>query len=161
MKYLFGLVVTLIGFAATAQELNCTVKINADQVQTSNRRIFESLEQAMSEFMSTRKWTNQNVEPEERINCSILFTINKNGFNNNQNFNGTMQVQSTRPVYNSNYTTNILKWNDKNVSFVYRENAPIQFVPNQFRSDLSSILGFYAYMIIGWDYDSFGLLGGQ
>ncbi|MFT5336321.1 MAG: hypothetical protein ACI9YL_000315 [Luteibaculaceae bacterium] len=161
MKFLFTICITLLSLTSFSQELNCTVKVNADQVQTSNRRIFESLEQAMSEFMSTRKWTKMEVQPNERIDCSILFTIDKDGFTSNQNFKGTMQVQSTRPVYKSAYSTNMLKTNDRDISFTYRENTPVEFVPDQYRNELSSILGYYAYVIIGLDFESFGPNGGE
>ncbi len=144
----------------TAQELNCRVKVQAPQVQgTQYKQIFQSMQQDIRDFMNDRKWTDLQYEVEERIDCNLLITI-RNAVSQTR-FEGTIQVQSSRPVFNSNYNTTVLNYNDKNFTVDYLENATLRFTPEQFQSNLTSILAFYAYLIIGMDHDTFAPDGGD
>ena len=141
-----------------AQELNCNVTINAEQVQTSDRRIFEDMENAFESFLNDNQWSPDAFEGFERINCNIIITLQ-----NTQtlgNFTGTAQIQTARPVYNSNYESILLNYADRDWQFDYVESLPLNFNDNAYTTNLTSLLAFYAYVILGMDYDSFGSLSG-
>ena len=142
-----------------AQQLNCTVSVISPQVQNTERRIFETLQNDIREFMNYRQWTTDNFALEERIECSILITISERI--GNDRFRGTLQVQSSRPAFMTSYNSTLLNVNDQDFTFTYLENQPIQFQENQHSDNLSSVLAFYAYMILGMDYDSFSPKGGE
>lgn len=159
------ILVTLFFFASaignefSAQELNCQVQVNYSQIQGSVTRIYESMQSDIRDFMNSNKWTNDEFKPEERIQCNILITLNsKEGADV---YKATIQVISSRPVFNSDYQSPMLNINDKDLEFQYIENTPLVFSPDQFRSNLTSVLAFYAYLIVGYDYDSFSLKGGD
>jgi hypothetical protein len=156
-----GIYIVLLCFscAAYAQDLNAHVKVVSGKIQTSNRHIFLSLETAMKDFLNGRKWSADNILPNERIECN--FVLNLTNWDGNSNFSGELQVQSSRPVYNSAYTSPLLNINDKDIDFTYSEGQTIDFSDQNFQSNLSSIMAFYAYTIIGVDYDSFSKLGGN
>lgn len=139
--------------SACAQELNCNVVVNADQVQTSERGVFKDMETALSQFMSTRKWTNDIFAPEERINCNMIITIDK--MPSIGTFSATVQIQAARPIYNTNYESIIFNFADRDWQFEYVESQPLEFNENVFQNNLVSMLAYYAYLIIGMDYDSF------
>lgn len=143
---------------AHAQELNCRVSINADQVQTSDRRVFEDMETSFSQFLNSRKWTNDAYESFERIKCNITITLQDP--KSIGNYEATVQIQSARPVYNTNYESIMLNFADRDWLFEYVESQPLVFNENSFSSNLTSLLAFYAYVILGMDYDSFSELGG-
>jgi hypothetical protein len=148
----------LTGYIA-AQELNCRVTVNDERAQTSDRQVFRDMEQAFARFMNDRKWTNDSYLPEERIECNLAITIESMpavGF-----FNATVQVQSSRPVYNSSYSTIMLNFADRDWQFEYVESTPLDFGDNVFTTNLTSMLAFYAYVIIGLDNDSFEEFGGE
>lgn len=145
-------------FTVEAQELNCQVTVLANKVQASNKRIFKTLETAIFEFMNNTKWTDDEYKLEERIDCSILITID--GFAQPGRMEAKIQVSASRPVFNSSYKSNLINYQDDQFGFNYTENAPIQFTPDQYRTNLASVLAFYAYYIIGLDNDSFSKLGG-
>jgi hypothetical protein len=142
----------------SGQELNCTVQILSSQVQSSDKRAFQTLQKAIYEFMNTRKWTNDQFRAEERIECSILINITK--WNKLDLWEGTMQVQVRRPVFNSSYNSRILNVNDHDCIFNYLEYEPLEFSESTHISNLTSMLAFYAYIIIGIDYDSYSPNGG-
>lgn len=142
----------------TAQELNCEVSVMAPQVNNVDPSRFELLEEQVREFMNSRKWTNDMFDMEERIECSILITINS--AQSQTSFSGSIQVQASRPVYNSDYKTPIFMSNDNDFDFSFVDNQIIQFSPDQHRDNLSSTLAFYAYMVLGTDYDTFGFESG-
>ena len=142
-----------------AQELNCRVVVNDERAQTSDRQVFRDMEQAFARFMNDRKWTTDNYLPEERIDCNLAMTIESMpavGF-----FNATVQIQSSRPVYNSSYSTIMLNFADRDWQFEYVESTPLDFGDNVYTSNLTSMLAFYAYVIIGLDKDSFEEYGGE
>jgi len=135
------------------------VMVDDERAQTSDRMVFRDMEQAFARFMNERKWTNDTFEPEEKINCNLLITIESMpsvGF-----YNATVQVQSSRPVYGTNYETILLNFADRDWQFNYIESTPLDFSDNLYTTNLTSMLAFYAYIIIGLDYDSFGELAGE
>ncbi|MBL6444917.1 DUF4835 family protein [Fulvivirga sp. 29W222] len=142
-----------------AQELNCRVTINADQVQSSDRRIFEDMENAFSQFLNNQKWTDDQFESFERIKCNLIITLQDP--KSIGNYEATVQVQSARPVYNSNYESILINFADRDWQFEYVESQPLNFNINSFNTNLTSMLAFYAYLILGMDYDSFSEMGGS
>jgi hypothetical protein len=157
-KHLFILFV-LITFGVQGQELNCSVQVLSDQIQTSDKRIFTTMETAILEFMNNRKWTKDEFQNHEKIECSILINITDRPATNS--FNATIQIQSRRPVYNSSYKSIVFKNKDTDFDFEYLEYQPLDFSETSYLNNLTSVLSFYAYTILGFDYDSFSLEGGQ
>ena len=160
LKRLGVFVVMLWGLASFshAQELNCTVTVIAPQIGNVDASRFEALEDGIREFINGRRWTNDNFDFEERIECAIQITINE--AIGTSVFKGSMQVQSSRPVYNSDYNTAVFLVNDGDIQFEWLDNSNILFSPGQHRDNLSSLLAYYAYMILGMDYDTFSPEGG-
>ncbi|MEM9917036.1 MAG: DUF4835 family protein [Bacteroidota bacterium] len=142
-----------------AQEINASVTINTPQLRLVDPAIFQDMRNAMENFINNQKWTGDAFEVEERINVNIQITITEEV--SEVSFKANMQIQATRPVFNSKYETVILSHNDKDIGFEYQPTQPIEFIPNGFSSNLSSILGFYIYYILGLDYDSFAPFGGE
>lgn len=140
-----------------AQELRCNVQVVSSQIQGTNKQVFQTLQTAIYEFMNNTAWTNHVFSNQERIECNILINLQDHS---GDEFNGSIQVQSRRPVYNTSYNTTILNYKDDNVRFNYVEFEPLEFTINEHRSNLTSILAYYAYVIIGLDYDTFSLYGG-
>jgi Domain of unknown function (DUF4835) len=141
-----------------AQELNCRITVNSDQIQGTDKRVFDALRTAIFEFMNNRKWTTDAFKTEERIDCNILLNITERL--SNEDFKGTLQIQARRPVYKSSYNSVLFNYDDKEFEFKYLESQPLEFNDNTFSSNLTQVLAFYAYYIIGLDYDSFSLKGG-
>lgn len=161
MKLFLSLLVTIFALYGRAQELNCTVTIVTDanlEVSTTDKDIIDQLKQTVFDFMNNTQWTKDKFAIEERINCNIQIQINS--IPSTGNFIGAMQVQSTRPALNSSYNTTVFNFQDENVQFGFSRNAILTYAPNQYRDNLTSILAFYAYFIIGMDYDTFSLKGG-
>lgn len=148
--------ITLSG--AFGQELNCKVVINADQVQTTDRAVFKDMERAFANFLNTRKWTSDSYKNHERINCSIFLNISR--MPSIGNFQASAQITSGRPVFNTNYESVMLNFADRDWEFEYIESQPLEYNDNSYLGNLTSMLAYYAYVIIGMDYDSFSELGG-
>ena len=147
--------------ASWAQELNCQVQVIAPTLQSNpaNQEIIEGLQEQVTEFLNYTKWTNDVYRQEERIECSILIRLDdKQG---SDEFKGSIQISASRPVFNSNYKTPILNWVDNSFDFRYQRNAPFLFTPDRHQSNITSVLAFYVYMILGYDYDTFSLEGGS
>ena len=145
-------------FNLFSQEVNCLVKINYEQLGGSNRQIFQTLEKALTEFINQTKWTNRVVKPEERVDCAINIIITSREDNR---FTGTLQIQSSRPVFGSTYATPLLNIKDNDFTFRYNEFDPIIYNRNSFDSNLTSTIVFYIYTILGVDADSFSKYGGE
>ncbi|MBL7899617.1 MAG: DUF4835 family protein [Crocinitomicaceae bacterium] len=144
-----------------AQELNCQVSIIAApglQIGPVEKEIFTELEASIYDFMNNTRWTTDVFEIEERINCNVLLTISE--MPTTTTFSGKVQIQSSRPVYNTGYNTVLFNFEDNDVTFNYVRNSALLFSIDQYRDNLTSILAFYAYMILAYDYDSFELKGG-
>jgi hypothetical protein len=160
MKNWFLLFIAVLFAASTqAQELKVKVTVNTPMLQTADPALFQTLRQAIEEFMNNQKWTTDVYEEEERIQMDIVFTISKELSANT--FEAELSCQSIRPVYASNYETPLFKHNDKDVTFTYEQFQPLEYSQTTYLNNLTSILGFYAYMAIGLDYDSFSPLGGE
>ncbi|MBN2729712.1 MAG: DUF4835 family protein [Bacteroidales bacterium] len=155
----FAIFALILSSSLKAQELNCVVQINSSQVQASDKTVFENLQKAVYEFMNNRRWSGYEFKIEEKIECSILMTIST--WDNIESFTGTIQVQARRPVYNSSYSTTLINYLDKDFSFKYVNGQPLDFVENTFTNNLSSVLAYYAYLIIGLDFDTFSEYGGE
>jgi hypothetical protein len=143
---------------AAAQELQCQVSILTPTIQTSDRRIFTTLQTAIIEFLNNRKWTQDEFKNQERIQCSMQITIDERP--SNDEFRASIQVQANRPVFNSSYDSPIFNFKDNNFSFRYLEYQPLDFSESGTNPNLTAVLAFYAYIILGIDYDSFSELGG-
>ena len=141
-----------------AQELNASVRINIQKLQTVDPRVFETLEQSINEFLNNQKWTNDYFDLEERINCNFLLTIQEE--RSPTSFSAELSIQASRPIYNSSEETVLFNHIDRDVSFTYEQFQPIIFSRNSYNDNLSHVLSFYAYIILGMDYDSFALYGG-
>lgn len=142
---------------APAQELNCEVVINADQTGQANLPVFRTLQRSITEFLNQTTWTTRDFSSGERINCSVY--INITSFDN-ESFTGSIQVQSSRPVFGSTHVTPVFNFNDEQFTFSYREFEPLNYSQNAYSSNLVSVLTFYVYTIIGLDADTFQLNGG-
>jgi hypothetical protein len=156
-KYILLLAMTLSIGSIHAQELNAQVLVNADLVNQTNQQIFKTLERSLNEFLNTQVWTNQDLLPQEKITCSFVFNLTN--YSNDQ-FEATLQVQSQRPVFDTNYDTPILNFLDRDIVFNYQEFQPLFFNQSSFESNLVSLLSFYAYVILGLDADTFTENGG-
>lgn len=151
------LVFLIFGFTQ-AQQLNCTVTINTDRLPNPNQQVFKTLQTSLSEFVNKTDWTGSVLKQNERINCSMYITLSS--YSSDQ-FSGTIQVQASRLIYNSTYSSPILNFNDKDLSFRYTEYEPLLFNPTTFESNLVSVVSFYSYMILGIDADTFQMGGGS
>lgn len=153
-------IIALFGFqAGIAQELNFAVKINIQKLQTVDPGVFQTLEASMNEFLNNQKWTSDIFEPEERINCNLQLTIQEEL--SPTSFKAEIAIQAARAVYNSSYESTLLNHIDKDVTFVYEQYQPLIFSRNTYNDNLSQILAFYCYVILGMDYDSFSPFGGE
>ena len=157
-RILLALVFLITLAGASAQELNCSVSINTPKIQGTERRIYETLQNAIREFMNNRKWSNYNFREGERIECTILITINDRI--GTDEFRGTMNVVVRRPVLNAAYNTVLLNALDKNIQFRYVEYQPLDYNDGTFTSNLTSLMAYYSYTIMGFYFDSFSPSGG-
>lgn len=148
----------LIGFTSASQELNFKVTINADKIQTTDRAVFKDMERAFANFLNTRKWTPDSYSSHEKINCTLFLNITK--MPSIGNFSANAQITSARPIFNGNYETVVLNFADREWEFEYIESLPLEYNDNTYISNLTSMLAFYAYIVLGMDYDSFSELGG-
>ncbi len=159
-KYLFpALFFLILSFQSFSQELNCRININRSQIQGTNEELFRAMQKDLYEFMNNRAWTNNVFSNNERIECQIQINLSK--YNGIDKFTGNISVQSTRPVFNTNYKSTLFNYKETgDFDFYYTEGQALEFNINTHLSNLTSVLAFYAYIIIGLDYDSFGLNSG-
>lgn len=141
-----------VNFVATAQELDCKVVVDYSKITNANNQIFKNLEVALNDFVNKTNWTDRKFQQNEKISCAMIIVLNE--YNSN-NFSASIQVQSSRPVYNSSYVSPVLNINDKDFNFKYIEFENINYNPNSFDSNLVSTLAFYANLIIGMDAETF------
>ncbi len=153
---LFILLVNL--FSISAQELNCKVSVNAENVPTLNKRIVSALESEINQFVNNKRWTDLQFQQNEKIDCSMVIVLRE--VENERNFKADFQVQSRRPVYNSNYFSPIFVFKDLNFEFEYLEMTALEYTDGMFTSNLTSFLAYYCYIIIGYDCDSFAKMSG-
>ena len=157
-RYIAIFLVSLIGIASLhAQEINCTVTINSDQIEGSNKQVFGTLKTAIEEYMNQNRWTNMTFAEQEKIECSMMLVVKAVADNM---YSCEMTLQSRRPVYGTTYTTPLLNFVDRNFNFTYQEFDRIEYQQNQFTTNLTAMLAYYCYLIIGHDMDSYQRLGG-
>lgn len=163
MKFLscFSTVVLLISLVSgiQAQELNCSVIVNAEFAQTTEKSVFKSMESTLAAFLNETKWTDDTYKPEERIRCNLIVTIQE--IPAIGNYSATVQIVSARPVYGTDYESVVFNFADRDWEFEFAEAQSIIFDQNTFTTNLASLLAYYAYIIIGYDYDSFSPKGGE
>ena len=148
----------LFSFFSFSQVLDCKVRVNADLVDQTNSQIFETLEMELNEFINKTSWVNIRSEDYNRINCTMLITIEN--YANNE-FQANLQIQSSRPVFGSTYATPLLNRKDDNFNFSYQEFESLNFNPNNTNTSLVSLISYYVFVILGIDADSFALFGGD
>jgi len=158
-RQLFLLFVFVSIRVSFAQELDCKVIVNADQIQTSDRAVFQEMERVFANFLNTRKWTNDTYKNYEKIKSTIFINISR--MPSIGNFVANAQITVARPVYNSNYESVLFNFADREFEFEYVESLPLEYNDNTYITNLTSLLAFYAYVILGMDYDSFSELGGN
>ena len=159
MRNIFLFVVLTACSSSFAQELNCKVTINADQIQTSDRSVFKDMERSFAAFLNSRKWTNDIYKSYEKINCNIFINISQ--MPSIGSFKANAQITAARPIYDTNYETVIFNFADREFEFEYIESQPMEYNDNTYINNLTSLLAFYAYTILAIDYDSFSELGGN
>lgn len=142
-----------------AQEFNCRVSVLSQAVQLSDKKIFTTLETAVREFMNSTRWTNDQFKRDERIECTFTFNIQK--YTQPDEMEGSLQIQIRRPVFGTNYNSVLMNYMDENVKFKYLEFQPIEWADAAYVSGLGSLLSYYAYVILAFDYDSYSLEGGS
>jgi hypothetical protein len=154
-----GTFLALLFFSfAQAQQLNCTVTINTERLPNPNLQVYKTLQTSLSEFVNKTDWMGAVLKQSERINCSMYITLFSH---NSDQFSGTIQVQSSRLIYNSTYSSPVFNFNDKDFNFTYTEFEPLLYNPTTFESNLVSVISFYSYMILGMDGDTFQFEGGN
>ena len=162
MKILKVIILSLLIVFANnifAQEFSCQVSVNTQQVQgTQEKQIFDQMQKALTEFINNNKWTKDNFQPIEKIECSIFINITQK--NDIGDYNATVQVQSRRPIYKSAYFSPTLNIMDENFHILYQQFTQLQFNLNNFETNLTSVIAFYINVILALDYDSFSLYGG-
>lgn len=156
----FALVVSLLLTVASAmaQELNCAVEVNAQKIEGGSKSVFQTLQKAVSDYMNETRFSNATFANNEKIDCRFYLTVSEY---NDDRITGDLQVQLSRPVYNSTYTTTLFNFKDNKVSFEYREGEPIVFNETTVDNNLTAILNYYAYLFLALDFDSFSPKGGQ
>jgi len=147
----------LFGGFIHAQELNCTVLLNSEQIQGTNKSVFNTLQKSITEFVNNRKWTELTYANSERIECSMSIIIKKA---EDDVFTAEIQIQSRRPVYNSSYNSTLFNFKDNDFTFNYKEFDQLEMNENTITSNLTAVIAYYAYIIIGYDLDSYTRLGG-
>ncbi len=153
-KILYIIFFVIIGLEGFSQELNCRISINRSRIQGTNEELFRAMQRDLFEFMNNRTWTKNIFSSNERIECQIQINLAK--YNGIDKFSGNISVQATRPIFNTNYKSTLFNYKeDKDFEFYYTEGQALEFSENTHLSNLTSVLAFYAYIIIGLDYDSF------
>jgi hypothetical protein len=140
-----------------SQELDCVVTVNHQKVQSTDKSIFESLESSITEFVNTKRWTGDQYKVEERIACKFLIIIDSRSDNS---FSATIQVSASRPVYGTNYKTSMFNIKDNDFKFIYNDQQALNFNQGEYQSELTAVIAYYIYVILGLDYDSYSKEGG-
>lgn len=155
---LFFIALLITTFAGSAQELNCQVTVNSDQVGQTNQQIFRTLERSLNDFVNKTKWTNRVYRENERVSARMFITVTQY---ESDRFEANIQIQSTRPVFGTSYESPVFNYKDNAFDFQYQEFEPLVYNPNSFDSNLVGVISYYVYMILGLDADTFSLEGGN
>lgn len=158
LRYAACSLLSAIPALASAQELNCTVEVNSQKIEGSSKSVFQALQESISDYMNETKFSNATFSNMERIDCRIYLTVSEY---KDDRITGDLQVQLSRPVYNSTYTTTLFNFKDTRVGFEYREGDPLIFNETTIDNNLTAILNYYAYLFLALDFDSFSPKGGQ
>lgn len=158
-NWFLSFLLLFIAGVTVAQELEVSVKVNAPILQLADPKVFQTLESSIKDFLENQRWTEDDFEPEERIQVVINMTITDEL--SATSFRADLAIQSVRPVYKSNYETPMLSHVDRDVTFTYEQFQPLEYSQNNFNDNLSSVLAFYAFIIVGMDYESFSPFGGE
>ncbi|MBO5699621.1 MAG: DUF4835 family protein [Bacteroidaceae bacterium] len=153
------LLAVLMSLGLSAQELDARVTINHQKIEGTNTSVFENLQETLTEFINTRQWTNLQFKPNERISCAFNITLSKYDDASGE-MHAELLVQSSRPVYNSAYTTTVFSTNDPNFNFQFREFDQLDFRLEMLDNELTALVAYYVYLIIGMDMDTMSPLGG-
>lgn len=156
-KIFITIALGVVPFFLTAQEFKCTVTINSDQIEGTNKSVFETLQQTITEYINNNRWTNMTFAEKEKIECSILIIVNAA---NDNFYQCEMQLQSKRPVYGTSYSTPLINFKDNAFNFFYQEYDRIEYQQNTFTNNLTAMLAYYVYLMLGHDCDSYQRLGG-
>lgn len=156
-KLVFAFIVSGVCLGLRAQELNAVVTINSEQVSQTNQQVFRTLERALTDFLNQTRWTSLNYEFHERLNCRFFITVT--GFESGR-FEANLQIQLSRPVFDTNYESPVFNYKDNQFNFEYIEFQPLAFNENVFNSNLVGVVSYYAYILLGLDADTFQLQGG-
>lgn len=160
MKKIFLIIIlAVMVLSANSQEFRCSVTINSQQIQTTEKQIFETMKQTIEDFVNNRKWTTASFEPHEKIDCNIGLILSERV--SLTEFKGQFSIQVRRPVYNSNYTTGLFNYIESDFQFSFNESQPLEFDVNSFTSNLSSGISYYLYLFLGVYFDSFAMMGGD
>lgn len=143
---------------AIGQELNCTITVNSDQVGQTNQQIFTTLERSLNDFVNKTKWTDRVYNENERVNARIFITVTQY---ESDRFQANIQLQSSRPVFNTSYESSVFNYRDNAFNFQYQEFEPLVYNPNSFDSNLVGVISYYVYIVLGLDADTFSLQGGD
>ncbi|RPG35643.1 MAG: DUF4835 family protein [Muricauda sp. TMED12] len=155
---LFSVFLLVVALGASAQELNCAITVNSDQVGQTNQQIFRTLERSLNDFVNKTKWTNKVYRENERVNARMFITVTQY---ESDRFEASIQIQSTRPVFNTTYESPVFNYKDNSFNFQYQEFQPLVYNPNNFDSNLVGVISYYVYVILGLDADTFSLEGGS
>ena len=158
-KILIVILLSMIALGVSAQEFRCSVSINSQQIQTTEKQIFETMKQTIEDFVNNRKWTTLTFEAHEKMDCNIGLILSERA--SLTEFKGQLSIQIRRSVYNSNYTTGLFNYIESDFQFSFNESQPLEFDINSFTSNLSSAISYYLYMFLGITFDSYALMGGE
>ena len=162
MKRPFALVIIILTLGLNnlvfGQEFICNFQVNSQQVEGTDKRVFDNMQTALTEFVNNRRWTNYEFKPEERIECSFLITIKTRP--STDRFTASLNVVASRPIFKTSYNSNLLNYIDQDFEFDYVEFQPMEFEENTYNSNLTSVMAYYLYVILGMDFDSFSPMGG-
>ncbi|TAI49066.1 DUF4835 family protein [Flagellimonas allohymeniacidonis] len=157
-KAFFTIILLAFGLLSHGQELNCTVVVNSDQVNQTNQQIFRTLERSLNDFVNKNQWTNRVYKENERISARMFITVTQY---ESDRFEANIQIQSSRPVFNTSYESPVFNYKDDAFNFLYQEFQPLVYNENVFESNLIAVISYYVYVILGLDADTFSLEGGD
>lgn len=158
LKTVMIAVMAMVAGSAGAQEFRCTVEVNAQQIEGTNKAVFETLQEALNSYMNETRFSDATFAPNEKIECRLFFTVAEYA---DDRIKGDLQIQLIRPVYNATYTTTLFNFKDSKIEFDYREGDPVTYNEQQPENNLTAILDYYANLMLALDFDSFSLNGGQ
>ena len=157
IKIIYSLFFSFILINSHAQELNCQVIINTSQIQGSaNKQIFDQLQKSIFDFVNNRKWSNDIFGSQEKINCTFQIIINKSL--GSDEYSASIQVESARPIYKSAYSSTIFNFQDDDFQFKFQQFSQLEFNENTFQNNLTSVLAYYAYVVLANDYDGLDIM---